>query len=97
MRTYLVGKSLVSAITQTPASGPFAPVTTPPISSALTWAAGCALAPVGTAMNNEVPKRLAANVLRYDLCVMLMPRSFSDAIQPAGIGKVYHSAACESN
>src|ERR1019366_2764557 len=31
---YLVGRSLVSAMTQTPASGPCAPVTVPPISSA---------------------------------------------------------------
>jgi hypothetical protein len=29
-----VGSSVVSAITQTPASGPFGPVTTPPMSSA---------------------------------------------------------------
>src|SRR5665213_2307739 len=31
---YLVGRSLVSAMTQMPASGPCAPVTVPPISSA---------------------------------------------------------------
>src|SRR5207247_6791822 len=31
--TNLVGRSLVSAITHTPASGPFGPVTTPPMSS----------------------------------------------------------------
>ena len=34
-----VGRSLVSAITQTPASGPLAPVTTPPIALAPTWMA----------------------------------------------------------
>src|SRR5262249_44816414 len=73
MRTYFVGKSLVSAITQTPASGPFAPVTTPPISSALTC---CANAAVGAAINKAVPIRLAANMVKYDLFAELMPRSF---------------------
>src|SRR5215471_3069190 len=34
MRANLVGRSLVSAITHTPASGPFGPLTTPPMSSA---------------------------------------------------------------
>src|SRR6185312_15052050 len=38
---YLVGRSPVSAITQTPASGPFDPVTTPPISVAPMLTAGC--------------------------------------------------------
>src|SRR5262245_35838608 len=33
MRIILVGKLVVSAMTQTPASGPLAPVTTPPMSS----------------------------------------------------------------
>src|SRR5262245_50922334 len=33
MRAIFVGRSVVSAITQTPASGPFVLVTTPPISS----------------------------------------------------------------
>src|SRR5947207_15039299 len=33
MRANLVGRSVVSAITHTPASGPFTLVTTPPISS----------------------------------------------------------------
>src|SRR5262245_30393346 len=47
---YLVGSSVVSAITQTPASGPFAPVTTPPMSSlSISTAACCALAGAGTA------------------------------------------------
>src|SRR5438874_9823548 len=32
MRTNLVGRSVVSAMTQTPASGPCGPVTTPPMS-----------------------------------------------------------------
>src|SRR5207253_9414316 len=47
----LVGSSVVSAITQTPASGPLAPVTTPPISSASMRTAPplfcCAVSPTG--------------------------------------------------
>src|SRR5438094_7996739 len=42
MRTNLVGRSCVSAITQTPASGPLGPVTTPAMSAApmdTPWAA----------------------------------------------------------
>jgi hypothetical protein len=35
--TNFVGRSLVSAITQTPASGPLGPVTTPPMSSLSIW------------------------------------------------------------
>jgi hypothetical protein len=34
IRANRVGRSRVSAITQTPASGPFGPATTPPMSSA---------------------------------------------------------------
>src|SRR3954469_7784470 len=43
MRANLVGRSVVSAMTQTPASGPLAPLTTPPISFSptLTDAARC--------------------------------------------------------
>src|SRR3954463_15025668 len=37
--TNFVGSSVVSAITQTPASGPLGPVTTPPRSSGSTWTA----------------------------------------------------------
>src|SRR5579871_1226950 len=38
---YLVGRSVVSAITQTPASGPLGPVTWPPMESGLTDSAFC--------------------------------------------------------
>jgi hypothetical protein len=38
---YFVGRSVVSAMTQTPASGPLGPVTTPPMSS-LSMATGAA-------------------------------------------------------
>src|SRR4051794_4885441 len=37
MRANLVGRSAVSAITQTPASGPLGLVTTPPMSSGSIW------------------------------------------------------------
>src|SRR5215210_2165720 len=37
MRTNFVGRSFVSAITHTPASGPRGPVTTPPMSSGPTF------------------------------------------------------------
>src|SRR5262249_37028372 len=47
---YLVGSSVVSAITQAPASGPFAPLTTPPMSSlSISTAACCAPAGAGRA------------------------------------------------
>src|SRR5262249_15424067 len=47
---YLVGSSVVSAMTQIPASGPLRPVTTPPMSSlSISTAACCAPAGAGTA------------------------------------------------
>src|SRR5258707_173643 len=49
----LVGRSVVSAITQTPASGPVLPVTTPPRSVAPTVTAallGCAVAAHGASV-----------------------------------------------
>src|SRR5260221_9128382 len=42
MRMKRTGRSRVSAITQTPASGPFGPVTTPPMSSLSMVTACCA-------------------------------------------------------
>ena len=41
MRTNFVGRSEVSAMTQTPASGPAGPVTAPPMSSAPTCTKNC--------------------------------------------------------
>ena len=57
MRANRVGRSVVSAITQTPASGPLGPVTTPPMSSlsidtvalAGCWAPSSSTEPVQTA------------------------------------------------
>src|SRR5258706_15869601 len=54
---YLVGSSVVSAITQTPASGPCAPVTVPPISLAPTETAPCSALHTGELM----PSQGAAN------------------------------------
>src|SRR5262245_24747592 len=55
MRANLVPRSLVSAITQTPASGPFGPLTTPPMSVAPTcWAlAGVAAKPRHSMIHNS--------------------------------------------
>src|SRR5262245_61961844 len=54
MRANLVGRSLVSAITHTPASGPLVPVTTPPMSLAPTVTVGCcALAGVAATRPNN--------------------------------------------
>src|SRR5436190_1889729 len=65
MRTNLVGRSLVSAITHTPASGPFGPVTTPPISSEPTFgsvrafgSAAAANSTMPAASDVRMPKRL---------------------------------------
>src|SRR5712671_2720763 len=57
-----VGSVRVSAITKTPASGPRAPVTTPPMSSlSMAGAAGCCCAAVtmtATAMNTPAKSRI---------------------------------------
>src|SRR6267154_6318401 len=54
MRANLVGSSVVSAITQTPASGPAAPTTVPPISVAPTVTACCAKTAVGIALGSAI-------------------------------------------
>ena len=46
---YLVGRSVVSAMTQTPASGPLAPVTLPPMSLSPTCIEGDRLAAISAA------------------------------------------------
>ena len=62
---------LVASAGLTPASGPLAPVTTPPMLVGFTCMAGCAAA--GAAINIAVPIRLAANRLTYDLFAVFMP------------------------
>src|SRR6266508_4798581 len=66
----LVGRSLVSAITQTPASGPLAPVTTPPMSSLSMATAVWALTCAGAAASKEAMP-IAATV-KYSLALSLM-------------------------
>ncbi len=76
MRLKRVGSEVVSAMTQTPASGPFGPVTTPPMSSGSrrTAAPGDWLAPGATctaanrtaqiaAMTPELRKRVEVVVM----------------------------------
>src|SRR5262245_66548357 len=74
MRANLVGNSVVSAITQTPASGPLGPRTTPPISSAsiATVAGAVPWAPSSTGAANSAAKPIAATVLRN--CAVLFIR-----------------------
>jgi hypothetical protein len=66
----LVGRSVVSAITQTPASGPLAPVTTPPISAALT-ATVCAMAVGATSAS------AATATPEYNACLTFIAPSMS--------------------
>src|SRR5215813_1971021 len=54
MRANLVGSSVVSAITQTPASGPDAPTTVPPMSVAPTVTACWACTAVGVAFGSAI-------------------------------------------
>src|ERR1700738_2370471 len=54
MRANLVGRSVVSAITQTPASGPAALTTVPPISVAPTVTVCCAQTAVGIALGSAI-------------------------------------------
>src|ERR1700730_1075414 len=54
MRANLVGRSVVSAITQTPASGPAALTTVPPISVAPTVTVCCAQTAVGIALGTAI-------------------------------------------
>src|SRR5690242_1752137 len=67
---YRVGRSVVSAITHTPASGPFAPVTTPPMSSLSIATAVCAPSCAGAAVSSAATP-IAATV-RYSLALSLI-------------------------
>src|SRR5215469_15466561 len=74
MRAKRVGVSLVSAITHTPASGPFGPLTTPPISVApiLTPGGACwAESSAGTTANNAAASTSGA-ALNKNLPLILM-------------------------
>src|SRR5215813_13449821 len=64
---YLVGSSVVSAMTQIPASGPLGPVTTPPMSSlSISTAACCAPAGAGTA--TAIAAMPMAATVQYRAC-----------------------------
>src|SRR6185503_2598821 len=84
--TNLVGRSEVSAITQTPASGPDAPVTTPPRSSLsiATVAAGC-WPRIDVAEVKRRSASPAAVTLPYNTCVAFMaaPRYVVSAFPPS--------------
>src|SRR5262249_31306098 len=67
---YRVGRSVVSAITHTPASGPFAPVTTPPMSSLSIATAVCAPSCAGAAASSAAT--LIAATVKYSLALSLM-------------------------
>src|SRR5262249_54053146 len=70
-----VVRSLVSAITQTPASGPLAPVTTPPISSASIRTASAVCWPaVITGAAIQMRAAPTATTLEYSHRVILMAR-----------------------
>src|SRR5262249_9297575 len=93
----LVGRSVVSAITQTPASGPFGPLTTPPMSSAsiATWpaAAPCWARTVVAGPVNHNPTAaiaialIAAPVRRRLLSVMVSSRALVAPAPATGAGR----------
>src|SRR5262249_62204216 len=66
----LVGRSLVSAITQTPACGPLGPVTRPPISLSPTLESCCANPgnDQTTSSNNDAYKRIFTDASPQDDC-----------------------------
>src|SRR5262245_30175797 len=74
MRMKRVGRSFVSAITQTPASGPFGPVTVPPISSlSMATFAAWALAPCcqsGMRKANDAAVQSRMPMARREVCGM---------------------------
>src|ERR1700736_1946247 len=64
---YLVGRSVVSAITHTPASGPFGPRTTPPMSVAPMLTAGALCwAPTDVGAGPSASARASAAAPRYN-------------------------------
>src|SRR6267378_2275471 len=81
MRMKRTGRSRVSAITQTPASGPFRPVTTPPMSSLSMATACCACNEAGaTQPTTAIP--IAATPVKRILRIVMPPCS---SWSPSGI------------
>src|SRR5205823_5156400 len=92
MRMNFVGRSVVSAITQTPASGPFAPVTTPPMSSLSMATAVCARN--GAGQTNEAMPIAATVTYRLALSVigaLLVRFLFSRALLRTPSDGIVHS------
>src|SRR5688500_14556016 len=73
MLTSGVGRSFVSAITQTPASGPFVLRTTPPISSASTVIVGCCRALMVVSERAKTP---TAATVRRIITTPFLPSAF---------------------
>src|SRR6188768_1702199 len=86
MRTNRVGRSAVSAITQTPASGPRASVTTPPMSS---WSIAIAAADWPTAVEprQAIAERPSATNAPASLPVFIAMRSLPS--ETGGVAEVY--------
>jgi hypothetical protein len=76
MRTNLVGRSAVSAMTQTPASGPDAPVTTPAMSSASIGMTSAARAGAGAPPRARIMPAArpspSPNLVRVDVFVVIV-------------------------
>src|SRR5918992_682241 len=95
MRANLVGRSVVSAITQTPASAPFALVTTPPMSSLSMRTAPLLCSPPIRAVQAAIPAAtIAANKLKYKVRFLLIHRLLSSmSIVNNAIGTFYKQVA----
>src|SRR6188508_1906749 len=93
MRVNLVGRSVVSAMTHTPASGPLAPVTTPPMSSGSmdTARACCAATHVNEPQTN--PAKTNATMGRFRCNLMsVYPSDMDSTTCPSGGAMVSLSA-----
>src|SRR6516225_172043 len=75
MRANFVGRSFVSAMTQTPASGPFVLVTTPAMSLASMAIASEVCAETGCVIVRAAP-RATANTTAASAAVILIPAPF---------------------
>src|SRR5215468_5414990 len=83
MRANFVGRSVVSAMTQTPASGPFGPVTTPPMSSASMATAVWARSWAGARARS--PATPIAATLKYSLVLSLIGALLVDCCRMAPV------------
>src|SRR6185312_8300378 len=79
--TYLVGRSLVSAITHTPASGPCGPATTPPMLWESILTLGDCASTGGQESNNAVPQRRVVAPIRCRVAMMGYLPEFVDVLK----------------